>query len=209
MDQLTNEKARKLLADVACSNKHAFDELFRSMYTPLVIFSSRYVHDRQTACDVVQDAFIKIWQKREDLGDIDQAKAYIYRAVRNLSLNHIRDHSNTDTGLEFSDSENEVTVYQLHAGKQEIYAESVQDQKEEENDFHKKLNLVKTWIQKLPKRQREAFELSRFEGLDHQEIAEIMKVSARTVNNHIVEALKNLQQFRSVHEEKQTFVGHG
>ena len=54
------------------------------------------------------------------------------------------------------------------------------------------------WIEQLPERQQEAFELSRFEGLNHEEIASVMDVSPKTVNNHIVAALK---QLRSLYEE--------
>jgi DNA-binding NarL/FixJ family response regulator len=48
------------------------------------------------------------------------------------------------------------------------------------------------WIEELPERQREAFELSRYEGLFHQEIAGVMQVSVKTVNNHLTSALKTL-----------------
>jgi RNA polymerase sigma-70 factor, ECF subfamily len=50
------------------------------------------------------------------------------------------------------------------------------------------------WIEALPARQREAFELSRYEGLDHHEIAEVMECAPRTVNNHIVSALNTLRE---------------
>jgi RNA polymerase sigma-70 factor (ECF subfamily) len=53
---------------------------------------------------------------------------------------------------------------------------------------------LRRWIDDLPDRQREALSLSRFEGLSHEAIAEIMDISPRTVNNHIVRALKSLRQ---------------
>jgi RNA polymerase sigma-70 factor (ECF subfamily) len=52
---------------------------------------------------------------------------------------------------------------------------------------------IKAWVEDLPDRQREAFVLSRFNGLSHDEIAAVMGVSPRTVNNHIVRALKTLR----------------
>ena len=55
------------------------------------------------------------------------------------------------------------------------------------------------WVEQLPERQREAFELSRFEGLDHEEIAQVMQVSARTVNNHLVAALRQLRIHYDMH----------
>jgi len=49
------------------------------------------------------------------------------------------------------------------------------------------------WIEDLPDRQREALSLSRFEGLSHDAIADVMDISPRTVNNHIVRALRSLR----------------
>lgn len=67
----------------------------------------------------------------------------------------------------------------------EVYETDVQDDR---------LGPLIKWIDNLPERQQEAFKLSRFEGLSHDEIADIMDVSPRTVNNHIVAALKSLQE---------------
>jgi RNA polymerase sigma-70 factor (ECF subfamily) len=52
---------------------------------------------------------------------------------------------------------------------------------------------LKEWVNELPERQREALMLSRFQGLSHREIADIMAISPRTVNNHIMRALHYLQ----------------
>ena len=69
------------------------------------------------------------------------------------------------------------------------------DSRENVNDLSEKFG---EWIEQLPERQQEAFELSRFEGLSHTEIATVMEVSPKTVNNHIVAALR---QLRSLYEE--------
>ena len=52
---------------------------------------------------------------------------------------------------------------------------------------------LQLWIDQLPERQREALTLTRFEGLSHVEVAEIMGISPRTVNNHLVKALETLR----------------
>ncbi len=191
MEQQSSEYFSDLLHRISRSDKRAFDELFRSLYPTMVLFACRYVHDKSTASDVVQDSFIKIWQKRNSLKDINYVKSYIYRTVRNLSLNYLRDTANTETGLE-------TETLNVHYLKNQQHATESPD----ESDHDQKMQNLLSWIQKLPDRQREAFELSRFEGLDHQEIAEVMQVSARTVNNHIVDALKNLQSMRDMHSKK-------
>jgi len=201
MNQFNNDYALQLFRRISESDVKAFDELFRAYYAPLVLFCCRYVKDESTASDIVQDSFIKIWQNRDALDHVAMVKSYIYRMVRNFSLNHIRDHSNTHTGLELLENGMELMAEDQSDWQHSAY--------EELESAEYRLGLVRLWICQLPERQREAFELSRFEGLDHQEIAEVMDVSARTVNNHIVEALKNIQRIRDVHASNNNKTAHG
>ena len=191
MNQLRNEHVSQLFSQISASDKKAFDELFRKSHASLVVFSCRYVKDKQTAFDIVQDTFIKLWNNRTSLSDVDLAKSYLYRVVRNLSLNHIRDNANTQTGLDLVGDE------AILDGEKQIAWSNPADYND--SDYvQTRIALIKQWIAKLPERQKEAFELSRFEGLDHHEIAEVMNVSARTVNNHIVKALENIRKFREI-----------
>lgn len=169
------------------SDKKAFDKLFRLLYAPLVKFSHKYTKDKASASDIVQDAFVNVWQIREELTFDESIKTYLFRTVRNLSLNYIRDHSYVAAGLETANlpSQNGVGVSEL--------AEAEPAKKEA------KLELVKEWISELPDRQRDVFEMSRFEGLDHEEIARVLKISKRTVNNHIVAAMKNIKRHYDNH----------
>jgi DNA-directed RNA polymerase specialized sigma24 family protein len=63
------------------------------------------------------------------------------------------------------------------------------------------------WINELSDRRREAFELSRFEGLDHNEIADVMNLSVKTVNNHIVDALSHLRMRYNNHSNSKNGTG--
>ncbi len=202
MDQLKDERAVELFELIAVSDRKAFDEFFRKSYATLVVFGCRYVKDKQTASDIVQEAFIKLWNNRSSLKDVELPKSYLYRTVRNLSLNYIRDNANTQPGLEL------ISDQAVAAGEEQLSWADPTEQSDDD-DTQKRLSLVKLWISQLPERQREAFELSRFEGLDHHEIADVMNVSARTVNNHIVEALKNIQKIREMDEKKNVIAGHG
>lgn len=187
MNELTPEQFSQLSKRISKSEKEAFDTLFRILYGALVRFAFRYVKQKANATDIVQEAFIKLWHNREALDDELSIKAYLYKIVRNLSLNHIRDHSFEQTGLEIPDLPAE--------DKSDVANRRIKDLN--------RMNLLKQWITELPERQREAIKLSRFEGLDHDEIAEVMNVSKRTVNNHIVQAMKNIQRmYEQNHSEK-------
>lgn len=176
MNNPTDKQIRKWVEQISESQQEAFNSLFRVLYPQLVRFSLRYTGNKAVAADLTQDAFVILWKKRQEMKQVDSPKAYLYRIVRNHSLNYIRDHSSRITGLEAME---EPRV-------------DLGDHGDEQTDTQ--LQLLKQWIGELPDRRREAFELSRFEGLDHDEIAGVMGISSNTVNNHIVAALDYLKE---------------
>jgi len=177
MNGLSAEQIRIWVQKISESDREAFDNLFRCLYPRLVRFSFKYLQNKASASDIVQNAFVALWQKRVELDPQKSVKAYLYQAVRNRSLNYLRDHSNKTVGLESLNDFNLKSEEKM----------TLQDESDQ------LMKLLKKWIRKLPDRQREAFELSRFDGLDHNEIASVMDVSPNTVNNHIVAALNYLR----------------
>ncbi len=168
------------------SDEKAFEKLFRLLYAHLVKFSNKYVKNKSAASDIVQEAFINVWQIRNDLSRDQSIKTYLFRAVRNLSLNHVRDESRMLIGLDSKNLiEDEKTVI---------------DQSDNTTE-DEQITMMKNWIRKLPERQRQVLNMSRFEGLSHEEIAEILDISKRTVNNHIVQAMKNLKHYHDEYSQ--------
>lgn len=165
--------SRKLRA----SDRAAFAEVFQTLNEPLLRYAWRLTNDEAAAQDIVQDAFLKLWQVRETLDDDRSLKAYLYRIVRNLALNHIRASAQHATPVEDTDtwsSEHDAPIDE--ALDAEILDRS-----------------MKRWVEEMPERRREAFLLSRNHGLSHEEIAQVMNLTPRTVNTHIVLALKDLR----------------
>lgn len=185
---MSDDKIKQLAYRVIKSEKDAFDDLFRLLYAPLVRFAFKYTRQKSSAGDIVQDAFVKLWLKRKKLDPEQSVKAYLFKIVRNLSLNYLRDNSHESKGLEADNLVSDMS-------------EGITDHSNDEHQV--RLDLLKQWIQNLPERQRDALEMSRFEGLSHKEIAEVMNVSKRTVNNHIVAAMKNMKRFHDEHQEIQ------
>ncbi|MEX0724319.1 MAG: RNA polymerase sigma-70 factor [Gracilimonas sp.] len=172
MENITDHQFQKWCEDIRDGSKDSYSDFFRSCYEHFVGFAYRYVKSKPQACDIVQDAFIKIWKNRDSLDPSKSLKSFTFTIIRNLSLNHVRDYKNRFESLENSDhSSNALIIHQ-----------------DQENDSYieETVNTIELLIKKLPERQREAFELSRVDGLRHEEIAEVMDISARTVNNHIV-----------------------
>ena len=159
------------------SDAGAFRELFESIHVHLIRFAWRYTFDEETARDLVQDALLKIWQMRSTLDEHRSLRALLYVMVRNSALNHRRAHrelrhpQSVDSRWE---PEGDVSL-------------------EEDADARMLAQRLDGWIDQLPDRRREAFVLSRFHGMTHEEIASLMGLTSRTVNTHIVLALKDLR----------------
>jgi RNA polymerase sigma-70 factor (ECF subfamily) len=71
-------------------DEKAFDYIFDTYYTGLCIFANKYVEDIDLAEDIVQELFIKIWVKREQLNINDSLKSYLFQSVNNSCLNHLK-----------------------------------------------------------------------------------------------------------------------
>lgn len=175
-DRPFDEWCRRLKA----SDRSAYAELFEAMYEPLFRYVRSITKSSEAARDVTQDAFIRLWEVRDSLSLDQSLEAYLYRIARNRAYNHER---NQRTRAEKEETVRDRTPAQpasptppdAQAGAQQLEDRLWQ------------------WIGELTERQREALVLSRFDGLSHKEVAEVMDISPRTVNNHIVRALKHLR----------------
>ena len=157
------------------SDQRAFSELFEAMHVALLRYAWRFTGEHEAARDIVQDAFLKLWQIRTNVDPKRSLKALLYTMVRNLALNHKRAAQHTNG------------VFPEH----DLYDPApAADQHVEASMLDKRL---RQFIEQMPDRRREAFMLSRFEGLSHEEIAQVMSLTPRTVNTHIVLALKDLR----------------
>ncbi len=145
------------------------------MHVTLLRYAWRFTSDEEAARDVVQDAFLKLWNIRKEIDPKRSLKALLYTMVRNLSLNHNRAAQHTNGVLPEHD------LYDHHPSAEEHFDASMLD------------SYLRRCIEEMPERRREAFVLSRYEGLSHEEIANIMNLTPRTVNTHIVLALKDLR----------------
>lgn len=161
-------------------DRDALESVFRALHSPLNRFALRHLDadEHEAAADIVQDAFVRVWEGRERLDPNRSLKAFLYQTVRNLALNRGRDSRNRAALL----------------SEQYEAPTRAPDRPDDVLDREVLRTQIEQWIEGLPDRQREALRLSRFDGLDHGEIAEVMGCSPRTVNNHLVKALRTLRE---------------
>lgn len=127
---------------------------------------------QQEAEDIVQKVFIKFWSLKEKYNWDNDPKPYLFKASKNAAYNHFRDLKK---------------LWDLDKIDQEIGEEPPVLEKIELEDLE---NHIDSLIDSLPPRCRAVFVLSRKEGLNHKQIADIMEISVKTVENQITKALK-------------------
>lgn len=158
-------------------DRAAFEEMFYAYYPQLCAFAVEYVKSQDRARDVVQEVFLRIWERRAEWNLRGSLKAYLYQAVRNRALNHVRRNKrrDLDTPLDGHDalSNGQTAEDQFH--------------------FRELSDAVQDAISQLPERRRMTFLLHRRHGFSYAEIAQIMDVTSKTVENQIGRALKFLR----------------
>ena len=153
----------------------AFRYLFEHYYPSLCLFAKRFIDDRETREDIVQEVFFRLWDKRKQITVTSSAQNYLLTSVRNLCLNYLR--------------RQEV---------QQPFEESLFDQPDdEEGDRLIQLRELEEQLAQalaqLPSEYRLAFELNRMEGKSLEEVAQRMGVSTRTVERYRDKAIALLQ----------------
>ena len=152
----------------------AFRKIYDGFSEPLYRFAYSYLKDSFEAEEIVQDVFLKVWEKRDEIDEQKSFKSYLYRITINKIFNELK-HRVVKQKYE----QHLLNFDQL---THETPESSIQFQ-----ELNKKLELLLT---KLPEQQRAIFIMSRWKGLSNAEIAEKLNLSIRTVENQIYRAAK-------------------
>ena len=107
---------------ICLSERKKFKEVYEEYFTALKYFAMRYVKDEEVACDLLQDVFVKLWEKGDRFENEMQLKTYLYRVVRNHCLTYIRDTQRKEKrmeGFEVEETEESFVHQMIEA---EIYA---------------------------------------------------------------------------------------
>lgn len=148
-------------------------------YDALVRFVVPILKDEDASRDTVQEVFTRIWEKREKLQDDTRIKSYLYMAVRNQAINVLR----KEERVQWVNEEQEMEAM---APREESTMKKV-----EEKDLQSRLQKA---LDAIPPKCRQVFELSRFEGMSYQQIAEAMEISIKTVENQMSKALQIMRK---------------
>jgi RNA polymerase sigma-19 factor, ECF subfamily len=180
-----NDSELHIIKQINEGNIATFKSLYDTFYTCLLVYANSIINDIGVSKDIVQDIFLKLWEKRNEFTIKYSLKSYLYTAVRNSCMDYLKhlkvekkyiDHSLVEL------KEKELTFFS------ELFIHP------EEDDFEKYLNEITTVIEELPEQCRKIFKLSRFEGMKNNEVARYLNLSVRTIDTQLYRALKTLRE---------------
>jgi len=184
MRSISDEQFRSWGQGLRNSDTRSYSDLFDATYDGLMRYAIYIVRDSSSASDILQDVYLKIWQIREDIDPDRSLKALLYQMVRNYALNHERQRKRR-------------AAEELVADHPAVGFDMMTDERLDAEALEYRLS---EWIDEMPERRREAFMLSRYEGLSHEQIATLMNLAPKTVNNHIVLALQHIRRLMLAYE---------
>lgn len=150
-----------------------FSQFFHALYRPLCLHALHFMGSAEEAEDVVQETFVNLWDKREQIETIKSVKSYLYTAVKNNCLTRIRDAKPT-TSLDTLPPDEPIL---------------------EEDQMARAEMEARIWkmIDALPERRREIFLMAKRDEMSYKEIANQTGLSVKTVENHIFRAMQLLR----------------
>ncbi|MEC3907095.1 RNA polymerase sigma-70 factor [Tamlana sp. 2201CG12-4] len=166
----------EIIQRLKSGDKKALTHLYDRYWKPLFISSYNLLKDKELCEEIIQDIFIDLWKKREDLKIRISLKSYLYACVRYKVFGEFRKKS--IVRVELFENLNKRFQYATPETKM----------------MHKELvEQIEYAVEMLPSKCKKVYKLSRDEQLSHKEIAEQLNISTKTVENHITNALRLLR----------------
>jgi RNA polymerase sigma-70 factor (ECF subfamily) len=177
MEDYGDKNQQELLKLLKLSDQKAFNTLFRLYGAKLYHFSYRYLKATEEAEEIVQDAFIKIWEKRSDIDPSSSFGGFVFTVAHNLILNRIRklrNENNCKTALvqNTAPAHNDTEEQILSAELEHVVCEALVE---------------------LPPKRKIIYQMIRDEGKTYKQVAEQLNISVKTVESQMTEAMKHFR----------------
>lgn len=181
---LPNDKSYKSVSDLQrriaiYEDEAAYKELFMILFHSLTRFATGIVHSKETAEEIVSDVFISIWNDRARLNEIEDLQLYIFIAVKNNSIRKLKQQNKRVT----------ISIDDI-----DVEMDSLYQSPEDQIMSTESLRQIEAAIGNLPPRARLVFKLAKEDKLRYKEIATLLNISVKTVDNQLAIALKKLAQ---------------
>lgn len=165
-----------LLNRLNAGDEQAFETVFHKYYASLCFFANKFLHDTEASRDVVQEVFIRFYEKKYDFSNLIALKSFLYNCVQHKALNYLEKANNRAMireKLEFCEyEENDYFLYQTETEMFEAIFKAIEE---------------------LPAECRRIFKMSYIEHLDIKEISSRLQIAETTIKTQRARAKKFLQ----------------
>lgn len=169
---------------VSQGDEGAFREIFDLLFTCLSQFAFSLVKSKETATDVVDEVFTRLWNNRSNITTIENLKVYLYRAVKNSSLNYLSRRTHLHIYEPFDDIS--IQLKDDHDPERLMITNEI-------------LQRIRESVDTLPPRCKMIFKLVREDGLTYKEVAEVLNLSVKTVDAQMVIAVGRIREMVKGH----------
>lgn len=175
---LSPEETKQLQRKIANSaDERAFGQLYMAFMPRLHQFAMSIIKNKELAEEIVSDVFINLWQNRIKLVEVENFKLYLYVSTKNTALNYLSRHFRKDV-LPIDEMDVKISSLQYNPERTLLTTEMV--------------NKINTAINALPPKCKVIFKLAKEDGLKYKEIAHLLNISVKTIDNQMIIALKKI-----------------
>lgn len=175
----------EILTRLIRGDADAFSELYLTYSGMLYAKILRLTKCEETAKEILQELFLKIWEKRSQI-DVDKPfKAYLFKIAKNLMYDHFRKVARDKILSDYLVSM--ATLSYPHAEEAGLYQE--------------RLECMANAIEQLPLARKTVFKLCKLEGKSYEEIASQLQISTSTISDHIVKANRSIKKYLENHRD--------
>lgn len=168
----------ELLKNIRAGDHAAYDEFYLDSVAFLTDFVNFLIHNESDAEEICQQIYVNIWENREAINPHSNFRGYIYMVAKNMAFKFLA-HKKVRSKYK----------------NQKLYEDpALGDSPEELVITHEIALLIKISLDNMPEQRRRVFEMSRYEGLDYDQIAERLNITNATVRSHLSKAIKELKE---------------
>ena len=176
---ITKDGTNYLFRKIQKGDELAFERLFKKIHPRLYDFALKVVKNKEMTEDIIQDIFIKLWEKKENIKPVN-IEGFIFKVLKNQCITHLRNLKVIENAtFKLNNLSGIEELYRIDFVRDEPY---ILIEKELQLEIDRIINI-------LPARCKKVFVLSRLSGLKNREIAQELGINIKNVERHITKAL--------------------
>lgn len=176
-----------LIKQISQGNESAFRTFYDLYYARLYRYAFKFIQSDFLCEELISDVYVKIWNNRKNLVQIENFKFYLYVSVKNQALTYLRRKSKTDHHIDIDAAES--LLVEINQPDDLLISQEL-------------ANLIEEAINSLPNRCGIIFRLIREDGLSYKQVSELLEISEKTISSQMMIATKKIRNIIDVYYQK-------